>query len=275
MSRFRRLLRSPWLRPLAVAAREVRNVIAGQQNPVRVMRRIAQHSGMRVLSGPFQGMMYGAESAGSALYPKLLGTYELELHPIIQRLVHGYYRTVIDVGCAEGYYTTGLLYARRLHSRPMPRVIGFDTNPAAVAMARCMLELNSLQDFCELVEGSFNGCGVFEPPCMIVCDIEGAEADVLDPEKDAGLRIAEILVEVHEAPGSDVLLRDLASRFAQTHLVQPVYRRDRTVDDFPRSRLGRVGARCMLRMMDERRLFGNAWLHMTPVKQAIGNPVET
>jgi hypothetical protein len=37
---------------------------------------------MTVRSGPFQGMRYpGAEAAGSALIPKLLGSYQRELHP--------------------------------------------------------------------------------------------------------------------------------------------------------------------------------------------------
>ena len=43
--------------------------------------------GWRILAGPFAGMHYVGDYAGSLLPPKLLGTYERELHAIVDRLI--------------------------------------------------------------------------------------------------------------------------------------------------------------------------------------------
>src|SRR6516162_7464404 len=45
---------------------------------------------LTVRHGPFRGMKYTAEkSVGSVLVPKLLGSYERELHPLLERLQTG------------------------------------------------------------------------------------------------------------------------------------------------------------------------------------------
>lgn len=70
--------------------------------------RLWELCGGVILSGPFKGLMYPRESVGSAWAPKLLGTYESELSPTIERIVSGGYRSVVDIGAAEGYYAVGL-----------------------------------------------------------------------------------------------------------------------------------------------------------------------
>jgi len=57
----------------------------------------------------------------------------------------------------------------------------------------------------------------------LVCDVEGAERDLLDPVRAPGLVHADILVEVHEgmAPG---LLELLEERFAPTHRIRRIGR---------------------------------------------------
>jgi hypothetical protein len=68
----------------------------------RFLNRVVRH-------GLFYGMKYPSlEAAGSTLYPKLLGSYERELHGIMERIVRTDYATVVDIGCAEGYYAAGL-----------------------------------------------------------------------------------------------------------------------------------------------------------------------
>ena len=44
---------------------------------------------------------------GSALVPKLIGSYECELHALVEQLCRIQYSQVVDVGCAEGYYAVG------------------------------------------------------------------------------------------------------------------------------------------------------------------------
>src|SRR5512140_2013789 len=66
---------------------------------------------LEVLSGPFKGMRYGDFSYNSALIPKLLGTYEADLHNWVGEALATGYDAVINVGCAEGYYAVGFAYA--------------------------------------------------------------------------------------------------------------------------------------------------------------------
>src|SRR5687767_13183612 len=79
----------------------------------------------RVRHGVFAGMHYPAmEAAGSAIFPKLAGCYEAELRSLMEQIVRTPYTTVVDVGCAEGYYAVGL--ALRM---PQVNVLAFDMDP--------------------------------------------------------------------------------------------------------------------------------------------------
>src|SRR5262245_55551368 len=62
------------------------------------------HQGRRVLQGPFAGMEYVTSATEGALMPRLLGTYESELHPYILQFAERGLDRIIVIGCAEGYY---------------------------------------------------------------------------------------------------------------------------------------------------------------------------
>ncbi len=72
------------------------------------LKRLQKQSQGRILGGPFRGMKYLDQSVGSVLLAKILGTYELELHSVIERICQSEYDLIIDVGAAEGYYAVGL-----------------------------------------------------------------------------------------------------------------------------------------------------------------------
>ena len=61
-----------------------------------------------VRSGPFQGMRYLDEIVWGSVTPRWLGCYEWELHGAVRQILDRGYKTIIDVGCAEGYYAVGL-----------------------------------------------------------------------------------------------------------------------------------------------------------------------
>lgn len=79
----------------------------------------------KVQNGPFRGMHLTERSSwGSGLVAsELLGCYEAQLHPYLEHAIQRGYRTVIDVGCCDGYYAVGL--SSRL---PSARVFAFDIN---------------------------------------------------------------------------------------------------------------------------------------------------
>src|SRR5215469_15759685 len=74
-----------------------------------------------VLGGPFRNMKYNnwtrlsGLAKASAYYPKLLGTYEIEIVPFIQRITDLGIGRIVVVGAGEGYYAVGL--ARLLNAR--------------------------------------------------------------------------------------------------------------------------------------------------------------
>src|SRR5262249_17496055 len=69
---------------------------------------VQKETGGNISGGPFKGMKYVGDSRGSAFYPKLMGTYELELHGIIERLCQEQFDVLLNIGSGEGYYSVGM-----------------------------------------------------------------------------------------------------------------------------------------------------------------------
>ena len=100
-----------------------------------------------VLSGPFEGMKYGSVISQCSLhYPKLLGSYESELHPWIQQVRDCTYEIVVDVGAAEGYYAVGI--ARLM---PATKVIAYELDPGAREQLKKLASLNGLSRQVEIL----------------------------------------------------------------------------------------------------------------------------
>ena len=217
--------------PLTLAATEtLRRIAAGPPDAAQlaaalrhlakwraelVANTILERSGTTVLSGPFKGMDYAIRASEGSRSARLLGCYEASLAPVIEEIIARAYPLVIDVGSAEGYYAVGL--ARRM---PGSRVLARDENPKAQALCRLLAEGNGVAD--RVVVGGrmdyadFSICA--DQPTLVLCDIEGAEAELLDPVLAPGLRSADILVETHDVmrPGLSDLI---AGRFAETHQI--------------------------------------------------------
>lgn len=179
---------------------------------------------LTVRHGPFAGVQYPSPQAvGSALFPKLLGSYEAELHPIISGTVSKTnYSEVIDVGCAEGYYAVGMLV--RL---PNTVVHAFDTEPRALEMCRAMAEFNGVSARLRLgarctaetlAEFSFTG------KALIMSDCEGYEKQLFTEKCRSALRDHDLLVEVHDghAPYVSDYVKDLFRATHQIHSIEPI-----------------------------------------------------
>lgn len=175
-----------------------------------------------VLNGPFRGMKYISESSGSQLLPKLLGSYEEPIHQWIGQILSDFnYGTVVDVGCAEGYYAVGLTMAM---SRP--KVLAFDIDKAALDKAKHLAEINNVSvSFAEIFDEAVLA-NVFRKDenhqILIFMDVEGAEIDLLDPQQNPQILKCDVLVELHDCffPG---LTEKVVSYFAKTHRIQIVF----------------------------------------------------
>jgi len=219
---------------------------------------IYNQTGGVVASGPFRGLQYIESWDGSYFSQKLLGTYEKELHDTIEEICLGDYQKVIDIGAAEGYYACGLV-----HRMPAIRMVAFEADTRYHAALREIASRNSLSERIEI----FGRCeadslaSALDPRdmCLVICDAEGAEFDLLDPSIVPRLFEVDLLVEVHEdvRPG---VIATLTNRFAATHTILPVGHKDRTEADLPPAIT--LKPDLALQAMDECRGTSADWLWM-------------
>jgi hypothetical protein len=179
----------------------------------RLLYRLGRKTNWRVASGPFAGMRYIRRNYRTRWAPQLIGSYEEELHPVLERISSQPIRDVINVGACDGYYAVGL--SLRL---PQARVIAYETDPVKREYCAEMAACNGVSDQIEL-RGT---CGAEElaslnpDSALVICDCEGCEEDVLNPEMAPWLRTATLIVELHECYRPRV--RDiLTERFRNTH----------------------------------------------------------
>ena len=179
-----------------------------------------------VLTGPFKGIPYLDEIVFGCITPRWLGSYEWELHSIIQQIMQREYGTVIDVGSAEGFYAVGLPV-----KMPKCKLYAFDVDYISRGQVARLAAMNHVQD--RVVIGhycSHADIGALSVPgdTLIVCDIEGDEMSLLDPAKAPSLRLVDILVEVHDLKINPIVERALYERFSGTHVIQRIPEADRT-----------------------------------------------
>ena len=185
-----------------------------------IQNTLVQQHGTKVIAGPFAGMAFLAQSAEGCHVPKLLGCYEEELHPFLNTLGQANYTTVLNIGCAEGYYAVGI---KRL--LPSVRVLAYDINPRAQEACRALAARNGVE-----VEIG----GLFSPQdfalfshnenILVWCDIEGAERELLDPVIAPRLMQMDMVVEFHPTVAGHTL-NDVAPRFTDSHDIEIIHSR--------------------------------------------------
>lgn len=194
-----------------------------------LLNTFRQKQGHTVHSGPFAGMTY-LDAAEGALLPRLIGCYEAELHPTIWQLSQAGYQHIIDIGCAEGYYAVGL--ARLLKDC---QIHAHDINEAALMACAALAKVNGVDD--RVIVG-----GEFDPhtlqqylghKTLVFCDIEGAESELLDPEKFPGFRQVDLIVEVHECYKKG-LSDTLIERFNSSHDIEWIWPSTSAARDLPK-----------------------------------------
>lgn len=237
------LICPPAWHPSALAKRKLHRVARGQ-----------------VLAGPFAGMRYADESAGSAFEPKLLGTYELELRPVIERLCAADFKLIVNVGAGEGYYAVGM--ATRCEGA---RVVAFESDEHARALIRQMAEMNGVEDRIRVE-------GLCEPEalarilpadslCLLIMDVEGGELSLLNPETLPPLKDCHILVELHDFIRPDTSA-EIEARFNQSHTIEKIRQRGRALNDLPFR--DPLLDRWVVRYTDEQRPVRMEWFYMRP-----------
>lgn len=190
------------------------------------------HGGDRVRHGPFAGLAIAPETANGCLAPKLLGCYEQELHPVVEAIADRGYRTIVNIGAAEGYYAVGL--ALRL---PDVTVQAYDSDEQARRLTRELAKRHGVADRVD-VSATFT-CDDFQAldpeTTFVLCDIEGGELDLLVPSRAPNLANLDLLVELHDLPETPAYRRFIEP-FRPTHRVALIEAGARDIRGFPELR---------------------------------------
>jgi hypothetical protein len=164
-------------------------------------------------------MRYDRAAVGAVLVvPKLIGSYEHELHPVVEEIRGRPYTRILDLGCAEGYYAVGL--ARLFSGCP---ILAVDIDGNARRLCRRTTQINSAsgvtvspglgrREIIDYVTGVRS---------LVVCDVEGAEEDLLLPPCKRGFASCDLLVELHDFARPGVSKRILDG-FAGTHEISVI-----------------------------------------------------
>ena len=215
-------------------------------------------------SGPFAGMKYISGAVGSAYVPKLLGIYERELGQKIECACACQFPLIIDIGAAEGYYAAGLALRN-----PNARVIAFEMELKGRQALKEMLRMNDVDSRVE-VQGK---CEISDlqlalqraDHSLILCDVEGDEERLLNPEVLPELRRAHLLVEMHDFIHPGITER-MTQRFDQTHVVERIWQEPRSRSEMPWRTFGTafLSRKYLDWAVSEWRPVRMSWLWITP-----------
>lgn len=242
-------------RVMSVHSRNHQRRYLRRTQDLNLARDLVEAYGASVLYGPFRGLTYPKASLLDRVgAPRLLGSYEQELHGIFANLDPSY-EALIDVGAAEGYYSVGM--ARKNLGG---RVFAYETDPRELSYCREMARLNGVSDRLEFR----SWCDENEivtlcsgKRCFVLSDCEGYEFDLFGPRAVAALRHSDLVIELHERP--EVHMREvLKDRFAASHLVEVLSVQPRRVEDYPKSQI--LGDRAGQALGDHRPST-QQWLH--------------
>jgi len=221
-------------------------------------RDFERQHGLTVKRGPFAGLVY-PESLADAdfLVPKLLGTYEHEVHQAIEGWISREPPLVVNIGAAEGYFVVGL--ARAL---PDATVLAFELDDDTRARCAELAEANGVADRvrpageCTLEDLE----GIRSEDAVVLCDCEGCELELLDPVRVPAMSGWELLVELHDfvAPA---ISTTVPARFSETHSVELIPTRSR--NDVP-PELSDLPPRARRLLLSERRPAPMEWARLTP-----------
>jgi hypothetical protein len=170
-----------------------------------------------VKNGLFKGLQFNhIKPTGSSVYSKLLGSYELELEPVLKNLLNQNFTHLVNVGCDEGYYAVGI-------TRVLPgiNVIAFDCNKMAQEKCRALAALNNVEQQI-VVKGCFAEneiAGIKNASkTLFIIDCEGCEDNIITQTLIADFTTASFIIELHYQQVPEILEK-LQHLFSPTHSI--------------------------------------------------------
>lgn len=149
-----------------------------------------------VRNGFFKGLKYpDFNSFGSSIFPKLLGSYEIELLPFLDRVRENKYSFVIDIGCGEGFYAVGLAIK---FSGAI--VNAYDIDVKALDYCKHLAAINGVSEKMRFhhscTAATFDELNM---PCysLLICDCEGYERELFTQYNVARFQQTDMIIELH------------------------------------------------------------------------------
>lgn len=164
-------------------------------------RALLAESGGTVLDGPLKGYKVNPNPRWGAgdLGPMLLGTYE---KAVLEQLIE-FSRSadlLIDIGAADGFFGVGLV-ARGYFDRSAC----FEMNSEMRGTLGAVAKLNAVEDKItifgiadERLATRLREAGLSSSKAVVLCDIEGAEFDLLTSDLLEAFKDWPMIVELHE-----------------------------------------------------------------------------
>jgi hypothetical protein len=152
------------------------------------------------------------------IFPKLLGSYEKELHNFFYNISQKNYTNIINIGCDDGYYLIGI--ALKLKGVDY---YGFDINDRALRECKQLIAANRISEkiylFNNFTHQKISHLAVQKN--LFIVDCEGAEYDLIDSTLVKNFSTSDFIIELHFVPHPDIL-EQLQERFEHTHMISVV-----------------------------------------------------
>ena len=166
---------------------------------IRLSNEMLEKLHATVAHGPFKGLHLDPVPGwgGMDLCSMLLGTYEMEVMDVLQSSRFLQRKHLVNIGGADGYYSVGGLYCGRFQTADCFELTDVGRQTIARNARR-----NGVADKIRIFpKAASNFPDVLQDveweKTIVLCDIEGAEFDLLNESCLDRLSKATILVEVH------------------------------------------------------------------------------
>ena len=218
-----------------------RSRLVGDQVELRrilLARQVFGELNGRVAHGPLAGFKLSDDASWSAgsRAAMLLGFYELEVLTSLVSITPPY-RTLIDVGAADGYYGVGLVW-----SGVFDRSYCFEISPRGQRVINSVAAENDVQDRISVLGEATTGSilsitndNVNLNESVFLFDIEGREFDLITPDLLYKLKDSIIFIELHDKmlEDGDSKLNILLSNARKHHILSKISSGSRNPNDFP------------------------------------------
>jgi hypothetical protein len=207
--------------------------------------------------GPFSGMKYAPMTSGClVLVPKIIGSYESVIHQWVFDAINRDYKTILNIGCGEGYYAVGFSAKSKTS-----QVYAYDTDKASRDNVAALAQLNGTADRVRIRDLCTRDTLQREitDSTLIFCDVEGSEFELFRPDLTPALSRADLIIESHDVvcPG---VTETLVRRFLPSHRIEVNYDCAKYARDFPV--LETIPAKKHAFLLEEGRKSRQAWMRL-------------